>query len=57
METLLVTAKQAAGMLAIGETKLRELTQANEIKCVRIGRAVRYAVADLQTYIEKHKGA
>ena len=50
--TLLLRPPQAARTLAISERKLWELTQKNQIRCVRIGRAVRYAVEDLRAFIE-----
>jgi excisionase family DNA binding protein len=53
--TLLLTARQAAQALAIGERTLWELTRQNAIPCVRIGRAVRYSPLDLQAWIESRK--
>jgi excisionase family DNA binding protein len=54
---LLFTARQAAEMLAISERTLWELTRRGAIRCVRIGRAVRYTVSDLQSYIQTRKSA
>lgn len=53
---LLLTAPQAAKALAISERKLWELTNRRLIPCVRIGRAVRYSLADLQAWIARQKG-
>ena len=49
--TPLVPAKEAATLLAIGSRKLWELTNCGEIPHVRIGRAIRYDVADLEQWI------
>jgi excisionase family DNA binding protein len=52
---LLLTAKQAAETLAISERKLWSLTNIGAIPCVRIGRAVRYSIVDLNTWIDRHR--
>lgn len=52
---LLLKANDAAKMLAISPRKLWTLTNCGEIRCVRIGGAVRYDPADLRSFIEKHK--
>ena len=52
---LLVNARDAARLLAIGERLLWSLTNRRDIACVRIGRAVRYDVRDLESWIESHK--
>lgn len=52
---LLLRATDAAKMLAISPRKLWTLTNCREIRCVRIGGAVRYDPADLRLFIEKHK--
>ena len=53
---LLLTPRDAARTLAICERTLWERTQPRgPIPVVRIGRAVRYAVADLETWIERQK--
>lgn len=53
---LLVTMRQAAQALAVCEKTLWSLTQPRgPIPAVRIGRAVRYAVADLQAFCESKK--
>ena len=54
---LLLTMRQAAQMMAIGERTLWELTRRGAIPCVRIGRAVRYSPLALQAWIEAHKRA
>jgi excisionase family DNA binding protein len=52
-DTLLVTGPQAARLLAVSQRTLWGLTDRGEVPCVRIGRAVRYAVADLNAYVER----
>jgi excisionase family DNA binding protein len=52
---LLLTMRQAAQMLAIGERTMWELTRRGAIPCVRIGRSVRYSPLDLQAWIEAQK--
>ncbi len=49
---LLLRPNEAAQVLAISPRKLWELTNCGEIPCLRIGRAVRYSVEDLQQWIE-----
>ena len=52
---LLLKSQEAAETLAISPRKLWELTNCGEIPCVRIGRAVRYSVEDLQQWIRGKK--
>ena len=54
---LLVTAREAARMLSIGERTLWTLTDRGEIPVVRIGRLVRYHIADLHAWINRAKQA
>jgi excisionase family DNA binding protein len=49
---LLLTAKEAAAALAISERSLWTLTDSGAVRSVRLGRSVRYALADLQSYID-----
>ena len=49
---LLVTPREAARLLAVSERTLWSLAAAGEIPRVRIGRAVRYRVADLRAYVD-----
>ena len=53
-EPLLIDAKDAAALLAIGTRKLWSLTNSGQIPHVRIGRLIRYAPADLQAWIAAH---
>lgn len=55
MERLLLKPREAAKALGIGPRTLWTLTNSGEIACIRIGRSVRYAMADLQAWIEKKR--
>jgi excisionase family DNA binding protein len=52
---LLLKPPEAARALAISERKLWQLTKDGEIRSVRIGRAVRYDLRDLQDYVDRQK--
>lgn len=52
---LLLNARDAAEALSICERTLWTLTSTGALKSVRIGRAVRYAIDDLQAYIERNR--
>jgi excisionase family DNA binding protein len=55
---LLLNTRDAARTLAVSERTLWGLTRPRgPIPAVRLGRAVRYAVTDLQGYIEAQQGA
>jgi len=54
-EQLLLTPKEAARSLNVCERTLYSLTKAGELPVVRIGRAVRYDIADLRALIERTK--
>lgn len=54
---LLVNRKEAADILAISERTLWALTAAGELPAIKIRRAVRYAIADLQMYIDAQRVA
>jgi excisionase family DNA binding protein len=53
---LLLRPRDAARRLAISERKLWDLTARKAIRAVRIDRAVRYDVRDLEAYIAAQKG-
>ena len=55
VRSLLITARDAAKALSIGQRKLWELTNRREIPHVRIGRAVRYDPRDLEQWIATQK--
>ena len=52
---LLLTPREAAQTLAISPRKLWEVTKTGGLPCVRIGRAVRYDITDLQSWITAQK--
>ena len=52
---LLLTPKEAAATLGISPRKLWALTASGDVPCVRIGRSVRYDVADLADFIDRAK--
>jgi excisionase family DNA binding protein len=54
---LLRTGAEAARLLAVSPRTLWALTARGELPCVRIGRAVRYAAADLAAYVERLRAA
>lgn len=56
MPKLLLTPREAARALSVCEKTLWTLTQRGELPAVRIGRSVRYSVADLQDFIDRRKG-
>ncbi|MBL9150006.1 MAG: helix-turn-helix domain-containing protein [Phycisphaerae bacterium] len=51
-QPLLLKPRDAARLLAISERKLWQLTNCREIPAVRIGRAVRYSLAELRAWTE-----
>ena len=55
VQPLLLATRDAARALGISERKLADLKSSGEIAHVRIGRAVRFAVTDLQAYIDSKK--
>jgi excisionase family DNA binding protein len=55
-ESHLLSAKAAAAALAISPRKLWALTASGELRCVRIGRCVRFDPPDLAEFIERSKG-
>jgi excisionase family DNA binding protein len=52
---LLLNVREAAKALAISERSLWTLTNTGVLSSVRIGRAVRYAIADLESYIDRRR--
>lgn len=53
---LLLTPREAAEALSVCEKTLFNLTRRGELPAVKIGRAVRYAVDDLQAFIARQRG-
>ena len=56
IQPALMNIKCASRYLAISERKLWEMSKSNIIRVVRLGRAVRYDIHDLNTFISKAKG-
>jgi len=54
-QALVLTAKETAKALAISPRKLWALTASGSIPHVKIGRCVRYPVADLESWIKQQK--
>ena len=50
---LLISGREAAKLLSVCERTLYTLTKAGEIPAVRIGRAVRYSVDELQAWVRR----
>jgi len=55
MDTELLKPLQAARVLNISARKLWELTNRRELACIRVGRAVRYRLDDLKTFVERNR--
>lgn len=53
----LINSKQASEYLCVSPRKLWELSKSGKIQTVRIGRAVRYDIGDLDSFINEHKTA
>ncbi len=51
--TLLLTPADAAKALAISPRKLWSMTDAGDIPRIKMGRSVRYSLADLQAWIKE----
>lgn len=55
-EPLALTIRQTAEALQVCEKTIWTLTKAGRLRAIRIGRAVRYDVADVRRFIETAKG-
>jgi predicted DNA-binding transcriptional regulator AlpA len=53
--TILVKLPEAARMLAMSERSLWQLTKDGSVRCVRLGRAVRYDRRDLLAFVDAAK--
>ncbi len=51
-QPLLVNARDAARMLAVCERTIYNLVERGELSIIHIGRATRFAVADLRAWIQ-----
>ena len=52
VETMLLTAEEAAIVLGIGRTKVFEMLAARELPAIRIGRCVRISRRELERWID-----
>jgi len=55
MTARLQKSREAAKYLCVSEKTLWNLTNAGQVRCVRMGRLIRYDPADLDTFIERSK--
>jgi excisionase family DNA binding protein len=55
IESLLLTPREAARMLAVSARHLWTLTQTGRLPRVLLGRSVRYDPADLRRFVETNK--
>lgn len=53
MDELLLRPNEAARLLSLGRSKLYELVATGELPSVKIGRATRIPVADLQAWVAR----
>ncbi len=51
---IVVTAKAAAKCMCVSVRHLYSLTKAGKIRAVRIGRSVRYRMADIEHFLDAH---
>ncbi len=56
MEKVLLTIPECADRLSLGRSKIYQLMQAGELRAVRIGRAVRVSVREVDAYAERLQG-
>ena len=54
---LLVDVQGACDALVVGRTTLTMLVRGGHLVPIRIGRAVRFAVADIEAFVERQRGA
>ena len=51
----LLTLRQVAGFLGVSEKTVRRLVAAGKLRCVRLGRVLRFQPADLFRFVEARK--
>lgn len=51
----LLTAREAAAALAIGQRTVERLAARGQLRCVRIGRLIRFSPADLADFVSSHR--
>ena len=52
---LLLTPCEAAHALAVSQRTLWSFTHRGKLRCVRLGRSVRYSLDDLRTFVEAQR--
>lgn len=52
---LLVTVSEAARLLALGRTSIYQLMWADELRPVRIGKSVRFTIAELERFVAERE--
>jgi excisionase family DNA binding protein len=57
LRPLLVSVEQAAALLALGRTSIYQLINDGEIEPVKIGRSVRFVVAELEQFVGQRQAA
>lgn len=55
MERMLIDGREAARMLSISLRHLQDLVKEGLLKCVHLGRSVRFDVGDLAAMVERLK--
>lgn len=53
MDKVLLSIPDAASRLSIGRSKMYQLLTAGDVRCVRIGRAVRVPVEEVDNYAQR----
>jgi excisionase family DNA binding protein len=54
-ERICISGREASAMLSISPRTLWSLTHSGQIPVVRMGRLVRYSIADLKMFVERSK--
>jgi excisionase family DNA binding protein len=57
MTLVLLTEGEAAELLRVSTRTLRSARQAGRLPCVRIGKCVRYTVADVESFVQSNRQA
>ena len=55
VERILLTPREAAKVLSVCERTLFSLNKAGQLRPIKIGRSVRYDIADIKAWIERAK--
>ena len=57
LRPMLVPAAEAARLLSVGRTTLYEVVKRGELTPIHIGRCVRFSVAELAEFVDRHHRA